>query len=92
MDFYPTSRKERFFENFHRFIQVFLLFCLGYFTIFAFKNFHFQILNQAYILSWLFFFLLIYRILFFYIRNKWRILGGNSARVIVIGRDRNLKK
>ncbi|MGB8715223.1 MAG: exopolysaccharide biosynthesis polyprenyl glycosylphosphotransferase, partial [Rhodanobacteraceae bacterium] len=29
---------------------------------------------------------------FYYLRGKYRILGGNSSKVVVIGRDRNLKK
>ena len=92
MDFYPTARKENFFVRFHRFIQVFLLFCLGYFTVLGFKRFYFNIERELYVLSSLFAFMLLYRVLFYYARNKYRLLGGNSASVVVIGRDRNLKK
>jgi len=92
MEFYPTSRKERFFTNFHRFIQVFLLFCLGYFTVMAFKSYVFNRYEQFYILSKLFGYLLLFRIGFFFLRNRYRTIGGNSATVIVIGRDNNLKR
>ena len=92
MEFYPTARKESFFTNFHRFVQVFLLFCLGYFTVMAFKSYVFNRFEQLYILSVLFGCLLVYRAIFFFVRNRYRALGGNSATVIVIGRDNNLKK
>ncbi len=92
MEFYPTTRKERFFNNFHRFVQVFLLFCLGYFTVMAFKSYTFNRYEQLYILSALFCALLLYRIIFFYLRNSYRIIGGNSSLVVVIGRDNNLKR
>ncbi|SDR77925.1 exopolysaccharide biosynthesis polyprenyl glycosylphosphotransferase [Christiangramia echinicola] len=92
MDFYPTARKESFFEKFHRFLQVFLLFSLAYFTILAFKGIEVYARAQFYILGHLFINLLLFRILFFYTRNKWRLLGGNSVSVVVIGRDSNLKK
>ncbi len=92
MDFYPTARNEKFITNFHRFVQVFLLFCLGYFSIFAFKNYRFSVARQFYILSNLFLYLLVFRFVFFYARGKWRVLGGNSATTVVIGKDGNLKK
>ena len=92
MEFYPTARKESFFTNFHRFVQVFLLFCLGYFTVMAFKSYLFNRFEQFYILSFLFGCLFLYRIVFFFVRNRYRLLGGNSATVIVIGRDNNLKR
>lgn len=92
MDFYPTARKEGFFTNFHRFFQVFLLFCLGYFTVMAFKSYTFNRYDQFVILSFLFSCLLLYRLIFFYLRNSYRILGGNSATVVVVGRDNNLKR
>ncbi|AVR45284.1 undecaprenyl-phosphate glucose phosphotransferase [Christiangramia fulva] len=92
LDFYPTARKEKFFGKFHRFVQLFLLFSLSYFTVFAIRQYRFRLDHQLYILSLLFFFLLLYRILFFVARNKYRAMGGNSANVIVVGRDSNLKR
>lgn len=92
LEFYPTTRKESFFTNFHRFVQVFLLFCLGYFTVMAFKSYVFNRYEQFYILSVLFGGLFLHRAIFFFVRNRYRALGGNSATVIVIGRDNNLKK
>ncbi|SFN76527.1 exopolysaccharide biosynthesis polyprenyl glycosylphosphotransferase [Salegentibacter flavus] len=92
MDFYPTGRKENFFSKLHRFIQVFLLFSLGYFTVLAFKRYDFSIKHQFFVLSILSTFLLIYRAVFFYFRQKYRILGGNSATAIIVGRDRGYEK
>lgn len=92
MDFYPTTRKERFFTNLHKFIQVYFLFCLSYFTVLAFIRYEFVIMEQAYLLNTVFLALLGYRILFYFVRNKYRMLGGNSATVVVIGEDQNLNK
>lgn len=92
MDFYPTDRKEKFITRFHKFIQVFLLFSLGYFTVLAFKKYDFSINYQFIVLSILLTFLLVYRAIFFYLRLKYRILGGNSATAIIVGRDRGSEK
>jgi len=92
LDFYPTARKEGFFAKFHRFLQVFFLFSLAYFTILAFRGFEVNGRMQVYILAHLFLNLLLFRIFFFYTRKKWRLLGGNSVSVVVLGRDSNLKK
>lgn len=92
MDFYPTARKERFFDKFHKFIQVFLLFNLAYFTVLAFAQQKFNIEEHFTILSTIFSGLFIYRILFFYLRDKYRLHGGNTASVVIIGKDKNLKK
>jgi len=93
IDYYPTSRKERFFTNFHKPIQLYLLFTLGYFAWFSLSatplgavQFHGNLLLG------LFGSLLLYRVLFYYARGKYREVGGNIANVVVIGRDRNLKK
>ncbi|EAQ47938.1 exopolysaccharide biosynthesis polyprenyl glycosylphosphotransferase [Leeuwenhoekiella blandensis] len=93
IDYYPTSRKERFFTNFHKPIQLYLLFTLGYFAWFSLSatplgsaQYH------AYLLLGLFGSLFAYRILFYYTRAKYREVGGNAVKVVVIGRDRNLKK
>ncbi|HBT09494.1 MAG TPA: undecaprenyl-phosphate glucose phosphotransferase, partial [Leeuwenhoekiella sp.] len=47
---------------------------------------------HAYLLLGLFGSLFAYRILFYYTRAKYREVGGNAVKVVVIGRDRNLKK
>ncbi|MCZ2845017.1 MAG: exopolysaccharide biosynthesis polyprenyl glycosylphosphotransferase [Candidatus Bathyarchaeota archaeon] len=92
MDFYPTARKERFFDKFHKFIQVFLLFNLAYFTVLAFDQHKFNVEKHFSILATIFSGLFIYRLLFFYLRDKYRLHGGNTATVVIIGKDKNLKK
>lgn len=92
MDFYPTSRKERFFDKFHKFIQVFLLFNLGYFTVLAFTQKPFKIETHFNILASIFSALFLYRIFFFYIRDEYRLHGGNTTTTIIIGKDKNLRK
>lgn len=92
MDFYPTARKERFFDKFHKFIQVFLLFNLAYFTVLAFAQQKFNIEEHFTILATIFSGLFIYRALFFYLRDKYRLHGGNTATVVIIGKDKNLQK
>lgn len=92
MDFYPTTRKERFFDKFHKFIQVFLLFNLGYFTVLAFTQKPFKIETHFNILATIFSALFLYRIFFFYIRDKYRLHGGNTSSTVIIGKDKNLRK
>lgn len=93
IDYYPTSRKERFFTNIHKPIQLYSLFTLGYFAWFSLSNT--PLISISYhrnVLLGLFGSLMGYRILFYYARGKYREVGGNAVNVVVIGRDRNLKK
>ena len=93
IDYYPTSRKERFFTNFHKPIQLYILFTLGYFAWFSLSDTPLGSTQyHAYVLLGLFGSLFTYRILFYYARAKYREVGGNAVNVVVIGRDRNLKK
>jgi len=93
IDYYPTSRKERFFTNFHKPIQLYLLFALGYFAWFSLSNTPLGTIGfHSNLLLGLFASLLGYRVLFYYARGKYREVGGNAVNVVVIGRDRNLKK
>jgi len=93
IDYYPTSRKERFFTNIHKPIQLYLLFTLGYFAWFSLSQTPLNsIAYHRNVLLCLFGCLMGYRILFYYARGKYREVGGNAVNVVVIGRDRNLKK
>jgi len=93
LDYYPTSRKERFFTNFPKLIQLYLIFGLAYFAWFGFQS-GVEIDTKRHILTLgvIYTALLGYRILFYYGRAKYRTVGGNAVNVVVIGRDRNLKK
>jgi len=93
INYYPTSRKERFFTNFHKPIQLYLLFSLAYFSWFSLSTYSVGALHyHIVLLGGLFTVLMAYRILFYFARAKYREEGGNAVNVIVIGRDRNLKK
>jgi len=93
LNYYPTARKERFFTNIHKPLQLYLLFGLAYFAWFSLGDLpQVDAGYQLGILGLLFGLLFVYRILFYTARAKYREEGGNAVNVIVIGRDRNLKK
>ncbi len=93
VDYYPTNRKEGFFTHIDKTIKLYLVFGLAYFALFGFtglsySSLKFQLLVYTLIclcITW-------YRVIFFWLRNKYRKVGGNSASVVVIGRDSTLKK
>ncbi len=93
LGYYPKGRKERFMTNIHKMFQLYLIYGLAYFALFGLTRNYYQSLEYQ-----LFVYLLIclcltwYRVIFFWVRRQYRLKGGNSVRVIVIGRDANLKK
>ena len=93
LNFYPTERKELFLTRFHKFIQVVIVYLFSYFALFSFTSTPLKsVSNQLLVFCVLVFFLFCYRVLFYWIRDRYRVRGGNSVRVIVLGRDRSLKK
>lgn len=93
LNFYPTDRQEFFWTRFHKFIQVIFVYYFSYFAFFVFINkLPTYFLYNVLVLTILFFSLLWYRVLFYWVRGKFRIGGRNYIRVVVLGRDRNLKK
>lgn len=93
LNFYPTKRKEDFFTNIDKMFNLYTLFGLSYFAIFGFGQgasaslvFHIKILLVIFTL------LTAYRVIFYWSIRKYRLLGGNYVQVVVIGRDKNLKK
>lgn len=93
IDYYHTSRKERFFTNLHKPLQLYILFTLAYFAWFSLsKTLMGSIAYHTHVLLGLFTCLITYRVLFYYARARYRETGGNAVHVVVIGRDRNLKK
>ncbi|SHJ61122.1 undecaprenyl-phosphate glucose phosphotransferase [Pseudozobellia thermophila] len=93
LDFYPTKRKETFFTNIHKMLNLYTLFGLCYFAIFGFSNtakgstlFHVEVLLVIFLL------LTLYRIFFYWAIRRYRFHGGNFVNVLAIGRDKNLKK
>ncbi|WBL26011.1 undecaprenyl-phosphate glucose phosphotransferase [Zunongwangia sp. HGR-M22] len=92
IDFYPTKRNERFFTNFHKVLGLFLIFSLAYFTNFTFRNLPISPIYHLKVLLVIFSTIMIYRYIFYYLRDIYRVEGGNFVSVVVIGRDRKLKK
>lgn len=93
LNYYPTARKERFLTNIHKVFQLYIIFGLAYFALFTFKGLSpLEIKDQFYIFGTICAGLMIYRIIFYFTRDRYRSSGGNFASVVVIGRDKNLKK
>ncbi|MDP5230054.1 MAG: undecaprenyl-phosphate glucose phosphotransferase [Cellulophaga sp.] len=94
INFYPTARREGFATNFKNFLKLFLIYGLVFFTSFTFlgKNpYELSYLFMVYLIICLM--LTIFRIFFYWGRNLYRRKGFNTGvRVVVIGRDKNLKK
>lgn len=93
LNYYPTERKEKLMTNFHKTVQLYLIFSLAYFAFFSFIAQRFDSLEyQLFVLLLIFLSLTWFRVLFFWIRDKYRKIGGNSVNVVVLGRDSTLKK
>ena len=91
--FYPTARKERFMTNIHRVFQLYLIYGLAYFALFGMTGRIYESLKyQLLVYSILCLCLFSFRVVFYWIRGRYRAIGGNSVNVVVLGRDRNLKK
>lgn len=91
--YYPTSRKERFLTNVNRMFQLYLTYGLAYFALFGvigriYTSFEYQLFVFLLICGCL----MVYRILFYWARSGYRIVGGNSVNVVVMGSDANLEK
>ncbi|MGJ8735512.1 exopolysaccharide biosynthesis polyprenyl glycosylphosphotransferase [Zobellia laminariae] len=92
-NYYPTERRERFETNIARYLKLLCLFGLSYFALYGFKNngvYTFEYRASVFLI--ICFFLTAYRSFFYWIRTKYRLYGGNFRNVVVVGRDRNLKK
>ncbi len=93
LNFYPTDRKEKFMTRIHKHLQVLLFYLLAYFASFGFFD-----ISTGYLPYQVFVFFLIaisitwYRVMFFWLRGKYRMVGGNSVKLVVIGKDGSLSK
>ncbi|TDT46705.1 putative colanic acid biosynthesis UDP-glucose lipid carrier transferase [Maribacter spongiicola] len=93
LNYYTTERKELFFTRFHKIIQILFVYFLAYFALFAILDESVPSVQYQYLVyAILAICLICYRVLFFWVRGKFRVIGRNSVKVIVLGRDRNLKK
>jgi len=93
INYYPTGRKERFMTNINQMFQLYLIYGLAYFALFGITGKTYESLEyQLSIYGLICFCLTIYRIFFYWARGRYRMFGGNSVNVVVLGRDANLKK
>jgi len=90
LNFYSIERKERFITKYHRFLRHYFVFVLSYFSVLAFAKISFNPQKQILVLAALLILLSIYRGLFFEVRKRYRRVGGNFLKVVVLGRDENL--
>lgn len=90
LNFYNIERKEKFTTKYHKFLRHYFVFVLSYFTILAFAKINFESQNQVIVLTSLLILLSSYRWLFFESRKWYRREGGNSLKVVVLGKDKNL--
>ena len=90
---YPISRKERFRSSLNKLFYQYLIFGLSYFAFFGFKDINnFSPQYQLYVLIIIFALISLNRWLFLVLMREYRIEGGNSVNVVVVGNDKNLKK
>ena len=93
LGYYPKRRKERFMTNIHKMFQLYLIYGLAYFAVFGVTKMDYGSLEyQLFVYSLLCLCLTWYRVVFFWVRGQYRLKGGNYVKVVVIGRDANLKK
>jgi putative colanic acid biosynthesis UDP-glucose lipid carrier transferase len=73
--------------------QLFLIYGLAYFALFGITQTDYGSLEyQLFVYTLICLCLIWYRIIFYWARRQYRLKGGNYAKVVVIGRDANLKK
>ncbi|WP_346881393.1 undecaprenyl-phosphate glucose phosphotransferase [uncultured Algibacter sp.] len=93
LKFYPTARREKFVTNIRKMFNLYFIYGLGYFSWFGFSDTEitsvkYQLLTYGVICI----LLTAYRAIFYYLIRNYRFIGGNYVNVVVIGRDKNLKK
>ncbi|GAB1858098.1 undecaprenyl-phosphate glucose phosphotransferase [Flavobacteriaceae bacterium MHTCC 0001] len=92
MDYYPTARRETFMTNIKKLLYLYLIYGLAYFSWFGFIGYvadvKYQLLTYFVICG----FLTVYRWVFYEFMRNYRLSGGNYVNVVVIGRDKSLKK
>lgn len=93
LNFYPTARKEKFMTNIKKMFYLYLVYGLAYFSWFGISgNVPNSIQYHLGIFLIMCFLFTIYRWIFYTVIRNYRLSGGNYVNVVVIGRDKNLKK
>lgn len=93
LDFYPTARKEEFLTNIDKMFYLYFIYGFSYFSWFAFAGIeNFKVDHQLFVFGLICVCLTLYRYMFYVFIRNYRQHGGNFVKVIVVGRDKNLKK
>ena len=93
LDYYSTTRKAHFFTHINKMFQLYFVFGLAFFSLFAFRgNLKYNLEHQFFVFGVICLAIAVHRWFFYWARRKYRFKGGNSVKVVAIGRDRNLKK
>ncbi|MCB4809199.1 undecaprenyl-phosphate glucose phosphotransferase [Tamlana sp. 62-3] len=93
LNYYPTARKETFMTNIKKMFYLYIIYGLTYFSWFGVTGIQPDFI-QYHLLIYLIICVLltVYRWLFYVFIRHYRSKGGNYLNVVVIGRDKNLKK
>ncbi len=93
LNFYPTARREKFMTNIKKMFYLYIIYGLTYFSWFGLSGIQPEYI-QYHILIYLIIctLLTLYRWIFYMFIRNYRLSGGNYLNVVVIGRDKNLKK
>ncbi len=93
LNFYPIGRNERFRSSLNKLFYQYLIFGLSYFALFGFKDIsNLSPENQIYVLIIIYSAISFSRWVFHVVTKVYRIEGGNSVNVVVVGNDKNLEK
>lgn len=92
MDFYPTARRETFMTNIKKLIYLYLVYGLAYFAWFGMVGYNIDFEYQFFVYGVICALLTFYRWVFYEFIKNYRLSGGNYVNVVVVGRDKNLKK
>lgn len=93
INFYPTARREAFTIYSANFLRLFVLYGLAFFASFTFLGQNvYSPLFLIGVYAILCLQLILFRILFYWARTRYRSKGLNNTKVVVVGWDKNLKK
>ncbi|CAH8293079.1 putative colanic acid biosynthesis UDP-glucose lipid carrier transferase [Mariniflexile fucanivorans] len=93
LNFYPTGRREVFMTNIRRLAYLFAIYGFAYFSWFAVAGITVTSLYYyIFVYGLICFCITAYRFVFYMFVSHYRLKGGNYVNVVVIGRDKNLKK
>lgn len=92
-NFYAIGRQEKLLTYLKKTIKILIIFGIIYLVSFGFNEQPMNFLKpQLFVLSVMLACLLVYRWVFYLALLKYRRKGGNTRKIIIIGRDENLNK